>query len=111
VKVDPAIVAAPLRAAVVVFLATSTVTVPLPDPELPAEIVTNDDPLTAVHGQPAPAVTVTAIDVAAPVIELEAGEMEYVQFAGMPDCVIVKVCPAIVSVPVRELVDEFVATE
>lgn len=110
VKVFPAIVAVPLRAAEVVFFATSSVTEPVPEPLLPAETVTNEDPLTADHGQPVGAVTVTVSEPAAPVIELVAGEIAYVQLAGAPSWVMVKVCPAMASVPLRELVDVFAET-
>jgi hypothetical protein len=56
---DPAIVIVPVRSAVPVLAATVNCTVPLPVPLAPCEIVTNVDPLAAVHEQVDAAVTVT----------------------------------------------------
>jgi hypothetical protein len=58
VKVVPAMVSVAVRAAPG-FAATAKVTVPLPLPEAPAEIVTKVALLVAVHAHPTPAVTGT----------------------------------------------------
>jgi hypothetical protein len=64
--------------------------------------------LTAVQLQPAPAVTVTVPVVADDVGFDDVGEI--VNVHGTPACVTVKVCPAIVIVPLRELVVVLAAT-
>jgi hypothetical protein len=65
--------------------------------------------LAAVQLQPAPVVTAT-LPLAAPAgTELLAGEMEKLQVE--PLCDTVKVRPAIVIVPVREVLDVLAATE
>jgi len=65
--------------------------------------------LTAVQLQPVPAVTVTVPVAATDVVKFdEVGEIANVQ--GAPACVTVNVWPAIVSVPVREVVLVFAAT-
>ena len=65
--------------------------------------------LVALQLHPAPAVTVTAPVAAAAVERFDAvGEIEMLH--GAPACVTVKVCPPIVSVPVRDNVDGFAAT-
>ena len=65
--------------------------------------------LVAVQLQPVPAVTVTVPVVAADVVRLEdVGAM--VNVHGAPACVTVKVLPAIVIVPVRDVVPVFAAT-
>ena len=65
--------------------------------------------LVAVQLQPVPAVTVTVPVAATDVVRLEdVGEMVNVQ--GAPACVIVKVWPPIVIVPVREVVLVLAAT-
>ena len=64
--------------------------------------------LTAVQLQPVPAVTVTVPVVADDVGFNDVGEIVNVQ--GTPACVTVKVWPAIVMVPVRELVLVLAAT-
>jgi hypothetical protein len=56
--------------------------------------------LTAVHAQPAPAVTPTVPVPAAEELKFaDTGEIDNEQ--GRPACVTVNVCPPIVSVPVR----------
>jgi hypothetical protein len=67
--------------------------------------------LTAVQPQPVSAVTETL-----PVSDPEpwerlVGEIEKVQVGVVPVCVTVRVCPAIVIVPLRELVPELTETE
>ena len=84
-------------------------TVPEPEPLLPAVIVSQLLLLVAVQEQPAPAVTPTL-----PLLALEAtdalgDEMEYVQ--GAAAWLTVRVWPAIVKVPVREVVLLLAATE
>ena len=65
--------------------------------------------LTAVQLQPVPAVTVTVPVVAADDVRLDdVGEIVNVQ--GTPACVTVNVWPAMVSVPVRDVVPELAAT-
>jgi hypothetical protein len=65
--------------------------------------------LVAVQLHPAEAVTVTlAVEAPAPT-EMLVASIEYVHPA--PACVTVKVCPAMVIVPVRELVLVFAETE
>jgi hypothetical protein len=81
----------------------------LPLPLLPAVMVIQLELLEEAQLQVAPAVTLTL-----PVLPLEAsealeGEILYVQAA--PAWVTVKACPAMVRVPVRELVAVFAATE
>ena len=81
----------------------------MPLPEAPAVTVSQLVALlTAVQLQPVPAVTVTVPVVAAEVGFNEVGEIVNVQ--GTPACVTVKVWPAIVIVPVRELVLALAAT-
>ena len=58
VTVEPAIVIVPVRVAVPVFAATTYVAVPFPEPAAPVTVI-HDTPLTAVHGQPRGAVTLT----------------------------------------------------
>ena len=85
---------------------------PLPLPDAPAVTVIQPALLTADHVQPAPAVTVMLPAPPAAAGEALLGEIEYVQGGGVvPACVTVKVCPAAVIVPVRELVAELAATE
>jgi hypothetical protein len=108
VCVRPAIVSVPVRDEVVVFCATVNDTVPLPTPLAPEFIVIHPTLLVADHAQPAPAVTVTdrvaPVDVTVWLVE----PIAYVQEAGL--CVTVKVRPAIVSVPVRDVVPVWAAT-
>jgi len=65
--------------------------------------------LAAVHAHPAEEVTPTLPEPPAPEKELSEGEMLYVQ--DRPACVRVKVFPAMVSIPVRELAPVFCAAE
>jgi hypothetical protein len=110
VNVWPAIVSVPVRGVALVFAATEYVTAPFPAPVLPPVIVSHDALLEALHAHvPPDAVTLTlALD--AP----EAGDTlvgDSVNVHATPACVTVKVCPAIVSVPVRDDVPAFAATE
>jgi hypothetical protein len=102
VKLWPEIVNVALRAAEVVFAAALKVTVPLPVPLDPPVTVTQLAPLVAVHAQPVIVVTATLPVPPAAATACVDGEMLNVQLA--PDCVTVKVLPAIVSVPVRGVV-------
>ena len=75
----------------------------MPLPEAPALIVIHVSLLAAVQLQPVPDVTVTVPVVATDVVKFDdVGEMVNVQ--GAPACVTVKVWPAIVSAPVRDVV-------
>jgi hypothetical protein len=58
VNVAPAIVSVPVRPVVPVLAATLKPTVPDPDPDAPPVTVIHAALLTALHAQPAPAVTV-----------------------------------------------------
>jgi hypothetical protein len=82
--------------------------VPLPDPLAPPVIVTHATALVAVHAQPAAAVTATLPVDAVAATEALVGATLNVQ--GTPACVMVTVCPATVSVPVRGDVLVFAAT-
>ena len=82
---------------------------PLPVPGLPPVIVIQSALLTAVHAQPLWVVTlIVPVPPLGPKCLL-LGEMEYVQV--IPDCVTVKVLPAIVMVPVLWLVLLLAETE
>ena len=80
---------------------------PLPEPAL--DVVIQFTLLTALQLQTAPAVTVMLPLPPADVYEALVGEIEYVH--GAPLCVTVCTWPLIVTVPVRELVSVFAATE
>jgi hypothetical protein len=84
------------------------VTEPLPLPVAPALTVIHGALLAAVQAQPLPAVTVTEPVPAADVTLAEAEEI--VGAHGVAACVTVKVLPAIVSVPVRDMEPVFAAT-
>jgi hypothetical protein len=107
VKVAPAIVKVPLRAAVVVFAAALMPTVPLPLPLAPDVTLNHVSLLAAVHGQPVPAVTLTVPVPPAAVIAWLVGLIAYVHAAAA--WLTVKVAPAIVKVPLREVVAVFAA--
>ena len=83
----------------------------MPLPLAPAVIVIQVAPLTAVQEQPALAVTLTLPLAAAEATEALAGEIAYVHAVDPAACVTVKVWPATVSVPLRELVEVLAATE
>jgi hypothetical protein len=59
----PAMVSVPVRAAVVVFCATDTFTVPLPLPLVPDVIEIHPVPVAAVHAHPPDVVTVNELRV------------------------------------------------
>jgi hypothetical protein len=75
VKVCPPMVTVPLRAAAVVLCATASVTVPLPEPVLPAVTERKDELLTTDQGHPVPDTTDTETELAAPETVALAGEM------------------------------------
>ena len=77
-------------------------------PVAPAVTVIQAALLVDVHVHPAPAVTGTVPVEPAAATFAETGEI--VGAHGAPACVMVKVLPATVSVPVRELVPVLVAT-
>ncbi len=107
-KVFPAIVSVPVRDEVLVFAAVPKLTLPLPEPDAPA--VTVSQPgllLTAVHAQPAGAVTATVPVPPFDTTLCEVGEIVSVQV--IPACVTVKLLPAIVSVPERVEIPVFAA--
>ena len=64
--------------------------------------------LDALHGHPVSAVTLALLLPPLDVNDALLAEIAYVH--GAPLCVTVKVCPSIVSVPVRELVVALAAT-
>ena len=107
VKVAPAIVKVPLRAAVVVFAAALMPTAPLPLPLAPEVTLSQVALLAAVHAQPAPAVTLTVPVPPEAVIDWLVGLIEYEQLE--EDSLTVKVIPAIVNVPVRAFLAVFAA--
>jgi len=108
VKVWPPIVMVPVRRAPVLAL-TLNVTDPLPVPLAPDVMVIQSALDVATQPHPVPAVTVTVPLVAADVVRFtETGEIATVQAA--PACVTVKVCPPIVSVPLRDEVPVFGST-
>jgi hypothetical protein len=85
------------------------VTTPLPLPDAPPVTVSHDvSLLTAVQAQPLGAVTLVVFEPPAAVIARLVGVSEYVQLIAA--WVIVKVCPAIVTVPLRWLLVPFGAT-
>lgn len=107
VKVCPAIVSVPVRELVDVLTSMLKLTVPLPDPLAPPVTVIQLTLLAAVQLQPDPAVTVVL-----PVPPLDAALCdvdERLKLHAAAACDTVYVCPAIVSVPVRGLVDVFAA--
>jgi hypothetical protein len=69
-------------------------------------IVIQDTPLDVVHAQPVPATTLATLT-----LELEPTDTDVGDTAKLhgPDCVTVKVCPAIVAVPVRDVEPVFPA--
>lgn len=73
-----------------------------PVPVPPAVTVIHGSLLVAVHPHPVGAVTVTTLDPPAALAAADTGESAETQ--ELPACVTVKVCPAIVMVPVREVV-------
>jgi hypothetical protein len=88
----------PERAAPVVA-ATEYFTVPFPEPLAPDSIFIQDALLLDVHAQPAPPVTLTLPLPPDEGTDCESGAIASVQPS---PCVIVTVCPAIVTVPDRD---------
>lgn len=76
---------------------------PLPVPLAPEEMVIQLLLLTAVQLHPACVVTLTTPETCPEPTLLLSGEMVNVQLVATPACVTVKVCPPIVTVPIREL--------
>ena len=109
VNVCPAIVRVPVRDPAAVLAPTLYETVPLPVPLAPAVTEIHPTLVVAAHVQPALAVTFTVPVVATEVVKsAETGEIVNVQ--GAPAWLTVNVWPAIVTVPVLELVPVFAAT-
>ena len=102
VTVEPPMVIVPVRLAVPVFAATRYVAVPFPLPAEPVTVI-HDAPLTAVHAQPTGAVTVMLPEPDNGVKDWLKGDAVAVHVPPDAVCVMVKVAPAIVSVPVRLL--------
>jgi hypothetical protein len=96
VKVSPAIVSVPVRAAPGFAVALNR-TCPLPVPLAPEVIVSHEALLVAVHAQDA----VTEIAVPAPPAAPMVWLVELIDGVHDPDCVTVNVWPPIVTVPVR----------
>jgi hypothetical protein len=98
----------PVRPDVFGFAATLKVTVPIPVPLAPFVMVIHAVLLVAVHEQLVPVVTLK--DVVMPAAGTEAPGDPSVNVHVPPACVIVKVCPPTVMVPVRGEVVGFDAT-
>lgn len=107
VKVLPATVTVPVRDAIEVFAAALIVTEPLPDPDAPAVTVNHASLLAAVHEHAAGELTATVA--VPPLAGTLCDEGEIVAEQMIPVCVTVKVLPAIVSVPVRDVAVVFAA--
>jgi hypothetical protein len=115
VKVSPAIVSVPLRPAGAAFGVTENETLPVPTPELPDVTVIHDAFASAVHEQPAGAVTVVPLVPPAAASEALVAERANVHAGGgggavAPASETEKVSPAIVIVPLREEVPGFACT-
>ena len=109
VTVRPAMVSVPDRGDVAWFCATLSDTLPFPVPLPPLATAIHVTLLVAVHVHVLPDVTVTVAVPPVSAAEIAVGDTVYEQLAGA-DCVTVTVCPATVSVPVREAVDVFAST-
>ena len=96
-----------MRGLVKVFAATVYATVPFPDPLPPLVTVIQEALLAPVHVQPVVVVTAVVNDPPAAAGVCTFGAIVKLQ---IPLCVTVSVCPAIVSVPVRGLVEVCAAT-
>ena len=97
-----------MRATELPLAATVNPTLPFPVPLEPPAIVIHDVPLDAVHEQPVGAVTLAVLDSPDAGDVSLVGVSEYVQPAAA--WVIVKVCPAIVIVPLRPVATVLAAT-
>jgi hypothetical protein len=109
VKVLLATVTVPVRGDAFGFAATEYATGPFPLPDAPGATVIQAALLVAVHVHPAAAVTLTLPEPPDPGTLVDPGEI--VGAHEVPACVTVKVLPATVTVPVREDVLGFAATE
>lgn len=109
VNVCPPAVTVPVRGVVVVFAATLNVTVPLPDPA-PVTVI-QAAVLAALQGHPAAVVIANEPLPPEAGIDCDIGEMAYEHVAVAPACVIDTTCPPMVTVPVRDDVSVFGATE
>jgi hypothetical protein len=107
-KVWPAMVIVPVRWAVPVLAATTTLTVPLPVPDPPEPTLSQVALLVVLQAHVLPAVTATATDSPEAGEVRVVGEIAYVH--GVPAWVTLKVWPAMVIVPVRCAVLVFAAT-
>ena len=108
VKERPAIVSVADRGRVPVLAAALYATVPEPVPLAPLVMVTQVDPVEAVQLQFDNVVTVTVP--VPPVADSVALVGAIVNVHVVAGCVTVNVCPAIVIVPVRDVVPVFAAT-
>jgi hypothetical protein len=109
VTVWPATVSVAVRGEVTVLAAMEKATVPLPDPLAPDVIVSQDELSVAVQLQPVVVVTLTLLVLAASDGFRVVGAT--VKTQGAAAWVTVRVCPAIVSVPVRGDVTVLAAME
>ncbi|HET7218196.1 MAG TPA: hypothetical protein VFJ02_09105 [Vicinamibacterales bacterium] len=107
-SVWPAIVTVPDRDCSEPFAAAVKLTEPLPLPVAPPVTVSHVALLTALHEQPVGAETLAVLDPPLALTLRLVGEIEYVH--PVPDCVTVKVWPAIVIVPLRWVVLVLAAT-
>ncbi len=111
VTVWPAMVSVPVRGDVAVFASIEKATVALPLPVTPDVMVIQEALLVAVQLQPVAVVTVLLFELAPAPGVSDVGETVKVQGGGAPAWVTVTVCPAMVSVPVREDVAVLAAIE
>jgi hypothetical protein len=102
VNVRPAIVSVPVRCELLVLGATLKLTAPPPEPVAPPVTVIHDVLLTPVQLHPDVVVTVDAPVPPPATMDWLEGEIENAH--DVPDCVTVRVRPAIVTVPVRDCV-------
>jgi hypothetical protein len=102
VTVASPIVSVAVRAGGVVEVEAVIVTVPLPDPLAPLVMVNHDALLVAVQVHPAAAVTV--IDAVPPAAGMETAVCDSAYVHDAPPCVTATVCPAMVSVALRDTV-------
>jgi len=100
----------PVRLAVPVFAATLNDTDPLPLPDAPLVSVIHALLLTAVHGQPAATVTVLLALPPVAVNDWLDGEVDAVHETPAASWLTLNVVPAIVSDPVRGLLELFAWT-
>lgn len=108
-NVCPPIITVPVREVPAVFAATLNDTVPAPVPLAPAVTVIHAALLVAVRAQPVVPLTVTVtVPPPATTVVLVGDRLNALHVAAA--CVTVKVCPPIVSVPVREVPAVLAAT-